>query len=266
MKNIDDDPERRMDERDEGPGPVGSVASAFRILDHLAESPRPLRLKDIAGALGLNTSTCLNILRTMAHAGVVHNDRNAKTYAPGLGLASLARAALSRDARLTAARPLMETFARKHGLTVMLWRRLALKEMVLLHVASGDDAWQVQVQVGSRAPLLQGSMGRLMATQTELTPPELRNMFETLKWDQPISFDEFMAQAEAALRRGWAADEGNFHRSMASISVPILEEDGGVTSLLSAAMFAGQYQAESSAGIVEDLRTIAERVGQVQSA
>jgi DNA-binding IclR family transcriptional regulator len=247
-----------MDKVVEGSGPVvGSVASAFRILDCLADSPRPLRLKDIAGALGLNTSTCLNILRTMTRAGVVHNDRGAKTYSPGLGLASLARAALLRDARLTAARPLMEALARKRGLTVMLWRRFSSREMVLLHVASGDDAWQVQVQVGSRAPLLQGSMGRLMATQTDLAQPELRDMFEALKWDRPISFDEFMAQAEAARGRGWATDEGYFHRSMASISVPVMDEDGGVTSLLSAAMFAGQYQAEFSAEIVEDLKKIA---------
>jgi DNA-binding IclR family transcriptional regulator len=255
-----------MDKLEEGAGPVGSVASAFRILEHLADSPRPLRLKDIAGALGLNTSTCLNILRTMAQAGVVHNDRSAKTYSPGLGLASLARAALSRDARLTAARPQMEALARQRGLTVLFWSRLASREMVLLHVASGDDAWQVQVNVGSRAPLLQGSMGRLMATQTELPQSELRDMFEALKWDRPISFEEFMAQAEVALRRGWAADEGYFHRSMASISVPIPEEDGAVRSLLSAAMFAGQHQAESSAGIVEDLKRIAERVGRERPA
>lgn len=249
-----------MDEREQGPGPVGSVASAFRILDHLAEAPRPLRLKDIAGDLGLNTSTCLNILRTMTRAGVVHNDRTAKTYAPGLGLASLARAALSRDARLAVARPLMAALARNRGLTIMFWRRLTSREMVLLHIASGDDAWQVQVQVGSRAPLLQGSMGRLMATRTTMTERELRDMFAALDWDQPLSFEAFMAQAETALRRGWATDEGNFHRSMASISVPILDEDGGVTSLLSAAMFAGQYQAEFSAEMVADLRRIAARV------
>jgi DNA-binding IclR family transcriptional regulator len=245
-----------MDKPGDGPGLVGSVASAFRILDHLAESPRPLRLKDIAGALELNTSTCLNILRTMARAGVVHNDRGAKTYSPGLGLASLARAALSRDARLTAARPLMEALAKKRGLTVMLWRRLTSREMVLLLIASGDDAWQVQVQVGSRAPLLQGSMGRVMATQTELTELELRNMFEDLRWDRPLSFDQFMEQAEDALRRGWAVDEGYFHRSMASISVPIMEADGSIMSLLSAAMFAE---------IVEDLKQIAERIGREQT-
>jgi DNA-binding IclR family transcriptional regulator len=255
-----------MDKLDGGPGVVGSVASAFRILDHLAASPRPLRLKDIAGALELNTSTCLNILRTMARAGVVHNDRGAKTYSPGLGLASLARAALSRDARLTAARPLMEALARKRGLTVMLWRRLSSREMVLLLIASGDDAWQVQVQVGSRAPLLQGSMGRLMATQTELAEPELRSLFEALKWDRPLSFDQFMVQADDARRRGWAIDDGYFHRSMVSISVPIMEADGAVISLLSAAMFAGQHQAESTAEIVEDLKQIAERVGREPSA
>jgi DNA-binding IclR family transcriptional regulator len=255
-----------MDKLGDGPGPVGSVASAFRILHHLAESPRPLRLKDIAGALELNTSTCLNILRTMTRAGVVHNDLGSKTYSPGLGLAALARAALSRDARVAAARPLMEALARKHGLTVMLWRRLAAKEMVLLLIASGDDAWQVQVQVGSRAPMLQGSMGRLMATQTELSEPELRDIFDALQWDRPISFDEFMAQAKDALKRGWATDEGYFHRSMVSISVPIVEADGSIKSLLSAAMFAGQYRPDLSTEIVEDLKEIADRVGREQSA
>ena len=237
----------------EAPAPVGSVASALRILNLLAEAPRSLRLKDVAGPLGLNPSTCLNILRTLVAAGVAHHDPQTKTYGPGLGLASLARAALARDQRLAAARPLIEQIARRHGLTVMLWRRGGPDEMLLLAMASGDDAWRVQVGAGSRVHLLQGSMGRIMAAWGGFSDAELADRFEGLKWDRPLAFPEFLEQAAEAKARGWAVDEGYFHRSMTSLSAPIIEPDGACTSVLSAAMFSGQHDAAAKAVIAREL-------------
>jgi DNA-binding IclR family transcriptional regulator len=239
-------------------GHVGSVASALKILNLLAESPRSLRLKDIAGPLGLNPSTCLNILRTLVRAGVVHADPMTKTYGPGLALAALARAALARDARLAAARPRLEAVARRHALTAMLWRRSGTDDMVLLSIASGDAAWRVQVEAGSRSPLLQGAMGRVMAIRSGLTRKQLLQRFERLSWDRPLTFDDFMAQAELARDRGWAADEGWFHRSMTSLCVPIVEADGGCDSVLTTAMFFGQHDAAHTAVIAGELRSAAE--------
>ena len=238
-------------------GPVGSVASAMRILDLLADAPAALRLKDIAGPLGINTSTCLNILRTLAAMGMVAHDAATKTYAPGLGLVALARSALSRNERVRTGEPLLRDIARRYGITAMLWQRVSQDKMILLSVATGEDAWKIQVQVGSRAPILQGSMGRLMIAYAGLTLAQQRTAFDALKWDRPISFDEFSAQAEQARIRGWSSDEGYFNRSMISLSAPVMGQSGACDAVVTAAMFAGQHEEKVREQIAQELMRVA---------
>lgn len=237
--------------------PVGSVASAVRILDLLAEAPAALRLKDIAKPLGINTSTCLNILRTLAAMGVVSHDTSTKTYAPGLGLVALARSALSRNERVRIGEPLLRDIARRYAVTAMLWQRASRDKMILLSVATGEDAWKIQVQVGSRAPILQGSMGRLMITRSGLSPEEQRTGFDALKWDQVISFETFLEQADQARERGWAIDEGYFNRSMVSLSAPVIDRAGNCDAVITAAMFAGQHDENSRLMIANEIMRIA---------
>lgn len=237
--------------------PVGSVASAMRILDLLAESSSALRLKDIAGPLGINTSTCLNILRTLTSSGMVAHDASTKTYAPGLGLVALARSALSRNERVRIGEPLLLDIARRYAVTAMLWQRASRDKMILLAVATGEDAWKIQVQVGSRAPILQGSMGRLMITRAGLSPEEQQAGFEALNWERAISFDTFMEQADQARQRGWSSDEGYFNRSMISLSAPVIDRAGKCDAVITAAMFAGQHDEVSRARIANEIMRVA---------
>lgn len=236
--------------------PVGSVASAMRILDLLADSPSALRLKDIAGPLGINSSTCLNILRTLSAMGMVAHDAPNKTYAPGLGLVPLARSALSRNERVRIAEPLLRDIARRYAVTAMLWQRVSRDKMILLCVATGEDAWKIQVHVGSRAPILQGSMGRLMIKGAGLSPEEQRAGFDALSWDRPISFETFMDQADQAVERGWAIDEGYFNRSMISLSAPMIDRAGNCAAVVTAAMFMDQHDEKLRSKIANELMRV----------
>jgi DNA-binding IclR family transcriptional regulator len=114
---------------------VPAVAAAIRILRHLAVAPAPLGVTPLARALGLNTSTCFNILRTLAQGELVRFDADAKTYALDLGLVDLARAAFARGAEIAQAQPMMRQLALRHGVTVTLWRPAGPDRMVLTQVA-----------------------------------------------------------------------------------------------------------------------------------
>ena len=66
---------------------VPAVSSAVRILERLAaEWPRPVAPKDLIGDLGLNRSTCYNILATLQRAGWVtsNGDRSGWMLGPKL--------------------------------------------------------------------------------------------------------------------------------------------------------------------------------------
>lgn len=130
--------------------------------------------------------------------------------------------------------------------------------MILLALAIGGRGWRIQADVGSVSSLLSGSMGRVMAMRVGLSESELRKRFLALKWDIPIDFETYQEQAKLASERGWSTDEGYYNRSMASVSVPIIESDGSCESVLTAAMFIGQFDAAQHTIIAAELQAIAE--------
>jgi DNA-binding IclR family transcriptional regulator len=63
---------------------------------------------------------------------IVEFDRRSKTYPAGLGLAKLVGNMVTEGQRLEAARPLMQEFAARFGVTVTLWRRMGADRIVLV--------------------------------------------------------------------------------------------------------------------------------------
>lgn len=222
-------------------GEVPAVAAAVRILRHLAAAPTPLGATPLARALGLNTSTCFNILRTLANGGLVRFDADAKSYALDLGVVDLARAALARGAEAAQLQPLMRQLALRHGVTVTLWRPDGPDRMVLSHIAESDRVVRIRMGVGQRLPLLIGAMGRVAAAFGGVEEAELRRRFASLRWQRPFSVEAFLDQVDEARARGWALDDGHYMQGVATVSAPVRAEDG--LSAVSATMFSGQHDA-----------------------
>ena len=57
-----------------------SAEKALRILEYLADQGEPLRLMDIAQAMGMNNSTTLRFLTTLASAGYVAQEEDTSKY------------------------------------------------------------------------------------------------------------------------------------------------------------------------------------------
>ena len=86
---------------------VKPVSNAIRILKYLVEAGGPTRSVTISRALGINASTCFNILRTPVVEEIVEFDPVAKTYKVGMGLTALIGELLTEGQRVAAAAPLM---------------------------------------------------------------------------------------------------------------------------------------------------------------
>jgi len=232
-------------------GEVPAVAAAIRILRHLAASRAPQGVTPLARALGLNTSTCFNILRTLAQGELVRFDPEAKTYALDLGLVDLARAAFAQGTELGQVLPLMRQLALRHGVTVTFWRPTGPDRMMLTLVAESDQVMRIRMSVGQRLPLLIGAMGRLAAAFGGLEEAELRRRFETLRWRRSFPFESFLEHVEETRRRGWALDEGHYVEGVTTLSAPVREPAG--LSALSATMFGEHHGAAALERIGGDL-------------
>lgn len=246
--------------------PVGAVAAGLRILRFLAESSEPHGVTAVARALGLNASTCFNILRTLVHDDMVAFDPAAKTYTLGLGVLDLAHGVLTRGGLMDAVHPHMERLACEHAVTVSLWRRTIDDHLVLISVADSSNAVRIHMTVGVRVPVYIGAGGRVIAAHTAVGRSELARAFSRMRWEGPITFDEYFEQVEEARVRGYGVDEGHFAKGVLSVSAPVLDRADEAAMALTALMFQGQHDAAAVERIAEATANLARLIGRATAA
>lgn len=231
---------------------VGAVVSSLRVLRRLASLGEPQTVTQLARDLGVNPSTCFNILRTLAAEDVVVFHPASKTYGLGRGLGDIAGGVYRGGLDIAAVQPRLQGFAQDHDVTVTLWRRLG-ERLVLAAVAEGHGDHVIRMRIGQRVPLLLGANGRCVAAFGGLPEAELRARFAEVVWARPLTFAGFQKQVEATLRRGWAHDDGQYSAHLVGLSAPLRRDSDPVDAMIGASMFVGQYDARTVAGVGDAL-------------
>ena len=219
---------------------VKPVVNAIRILRYLTQKGAPERAADIARHLGINQSTCFNILRTLVAEDVVDFNPLSKTYTAGLGLARLVEQLVTQGQRLQSALPLMREFAAQFEVTVTLWRRMGVDRIVLMHSESSPTKLHIDMPPGQRLPILMGASGRLFVGRMGLDEGALREAFEPMRWARPLTFEAYVREVNRASRRGYAVDDGYFAPGVLAVAAPVCDAGGDIAFTVSAVMIRGQ--------------------------
>lgn len=237
--------------------PVGAVINGLQILRYLGNLEAPAGVSQIARDLRINASTCYNILRTLVAEDMVIFDPATKGYSLGFGALDLAKAALVAGGDLRLIQPHLERTARDFSLTATLWRRINRERVMLVARAECDAAMRIHMSIGQRLPMWVGALGRCVAAHSTLSEDELRQRFDTLRWQRPPTFAQYLRQVEEARRLGYAIDDSNFVKGVMTIAAPVLDERGQIIFCVSNAMFAGQHSAEEAKRIAVATRDLA---------
>lgn len=218
-------------------GSIRSVAQAFAVLRLLAETS-PMSLSDIARGAGLSPSSCFNLLKTLLDEGAIERDARTRRYR--LTRAWALAEALRDDAAqglVERARPLMTKIAEANDAAVGLWKIISRERVRLSARAESKAGVRVAMADGQRQPLGGGAVGRALAAAQGVEAEEMSRRYEAVRWQTPLSREEYGAQVAEARQRGFALDEGATHRGICSVAVPILAVAPGFC--LSASIFAG---------------------------
>ncbi|SMF30461.1 transcriptional regulator, IclR family [Tistlia consotensis] len=205
-----------------GGKPVGAVLHAVRLLQVLADSPGPLGVTAAARQARVNPSTAFQILRTLVRGGLVAFDPALKAYSPGLGLLALSRSLLGRD-YTDLLRPELVRLATNHECLFALWR-LADERAVLIDRALADTPVRLDIQVTQRIPSLIGAVGRVVAARLALPEDELRRRFSHLRWQTPLSFEDYLREVEEARGCGYGLDLGNLYTGIHSAAAVVCDD------------------------------------------
>lgn len=239
---------------------VKPVVNAVRILRYLTHKGAPERAADIARHLGINPSTCFNILRTLVAEDVVDFNALSKTYSAGLGLARLVEQFVTQGQRLQQALPPMRELAARFGVTVTLWRRMGANRIVLMHSESSPTVVHIDMPAGQRLPLLMGASGRLFVGRMGMSDDELRAAFAPIRWARNLSFETYQREVARARRRGWAVDDGYFSAGVLAVAAPVCDPSDQIAFTVSAVMIRGQRSEDDIEAIGEALRDLGHRL------
>ena len=238
---------------------VRPVSNATSILRLLSRSGTPATLTQISRDLGINVSTCFNILRTLVWEEFVEFEPATKCYSLGFGMVPLVQGILAGDAASPAVKERLHQLANSYRLTITVWRPTG-DRLVLIAVVDNHADLRIQMRLGQKLPLLSGASGRIMAGRMDVDKEEIKRRFAKLKWARPISFDRYWRDAQLAVERGWAMDDGVRLAGMTTVSVPVLNHQGGIARTLTAAMFRGQHDERGQHRIAAELLKISQQM------
>lgn len=233
---------------------VGAALNAVRILRYLAAAHGPVRLTPIARDLGLHASNCLNLLRTLADEQMVHHDPAAKVYSIGMGVVALAQGALSWHESPQVVQPLLDAFSRKHAISVMLWRRVTDADLMLVGRSVQGASVHVSADIGTRLPVLTGSMGHVIAGAGLMDEETLRRHFEGIAWGRDRDLDHFLEESRRAHEQGWYLGSGEGWQGLSVLVPASLAEP---VRVVNAVMLSSNYPPEFIERLAHDLTLLA---------
>lgn len=232
---------------------IGAVSMTLAILRLLAAARLPMGVNAIARELSLPPSSCFRILKQLQNEDFADFDPELKLYSLGNGAIAIAQGALDPAKAFILLRRRMEQISIEHSVTLGLWRRISDSRISLTGSVQCNSRMRIQMSIGQRLPMLMGAVGRAIAAELDMPERDLKREFDLLRWQVPISFDEYCAQLADARTRGYAIDRNNFAKGVTTVSVAIRDMNGTVSHGLSGIMFSDEDDQAKVEAVGNDL-------------
>lgn len=203
-----------------------AISRAAAVLRLLGKSDAPLNLQSIASQLELVPSTCLNILRALVAEEFVAFDSDSKRYSLEAGVLTLARQWLRRSAFNDLAQPVLDRISRDRDITMLGVNIVGLEHIVVVAASQASNNLQISAQIGTRFPALLSATGRCIAAYGGYRQEEIKNRFDTLRWDDPPSWETWQRQVNETRERGYAVDAGNYIAGVTVLAAPVWNAAG----------------------------------------
>ncbi|MBX5442805.1 MAG: IclR family transcriptional regulator [Solirubrobacteraceae bacterium] len=222
-----------------------SADRALAVLELLAGS-EPLRLVDVAAALGMPRSSASTLLRTMARRRFVAYDPGGRRYRLGPRVRELARADDGADDLVALAQPLMDRLVDVTGETVQL-ARLEGVESVYLAISESPQPMKLVSEVGRRLHAHATGVGKVLLAQLDEAEAERRLRAATLPRLTPrtiVDVDELLAHLRETRARDYGADEEEYLLGCRCLAVPVRDPDGEAIAAMCVSIPTPRYDEE----------------------
>lgn len=199
---------------------IGSVQRALRLVDIVANSPRPMSAKMLAAATGLTVGTTYNLVRTLIHEGYLASERDGlvlgrrfPTFHAGLD---------ARGVFLARVRQALHEVTEEVGATAYL-SRYDDGEVHLVDIVDAAHNPRVELWVGLHSSAHATALGkRILADLTEEDRLDYlsRHRLEELTPRTISDRRTLLTQLEHG--PGWSIDEQEYSIGSTCVAVPVI--------------------------------------------
>ncbi len=203
-----------------------SAEKTMRIIEFLAEHNRPMRLIDIAGNLGLNTSTTLRFINTLVTMGYVEQESASSKYYLTYRICSISNKIYSKTSLRDIVNPYLKELAGKTGESVCLAVEQS-RQVVYIDVADGPDQMVKGMQrIGNIAPLHCTGIGKLLLlnyTAAELDDLIAEKGLTGYTGNTIVTREKLMKELDKVRADGYAFDNEECEIGARCIAFPIYD-------------------------------------------
>lgn len=199
---------------------IGSVQRALRLVDIVANSPRPLPTKMLAAATGLTPGTTYNLVRTLIHEGYLASEPDGLVL--GMRFPSFQQEIDSRGVFLARVRSALRDVTEEIGATAYL-SRFDDGEMHLVDIVDAVRNPRVELWVGLQSSAHATALGKQILAEL---PDEhrldylSRHRLEELTPRTISDRETLLTQLEHS--RGWAIDREEYVIGATCVAVPVV--------------------------------------------
>lgn len=213
-----------------------STEKALAILELLAQSPEPVRLRDLSLALSINASTALRFLTTFQNCGYVDQEPDTQRYYLTYKICRLANQVSSHTQLPSITHPYLQRLSEQFEevLCVSVERDMT---MVYVDVASGPEQTLMSLQrVGNTSPMHCTGNGKLLLLN--YGPEQLDEMIRRkgLARYTPNTIttrEGLERELERIRREGFAYDNEECEIGVRCLACPIYDHTGKVAAGMS---------------------------------
>ena len=237
--------------------PVVAVHRAVQILHFLGSVDGPAGVHEIARALDIVPSTCLHILRSLAHEGMVTVDPRSKRYGLGPTVLQLAQTMVGTNDFIRAVQPVLDRIAANHNITTAATWLDGKERVIVVAKSEVPSNVSITIRIGSRFPMLISAIGMCLAGNAKVPIADLSRHFDRLKWQNPPGYRRWLEDVGRAAERGYAVDAGYYIHGVTVLAAPVFDTGGGLNRFLVALGFSQQLEGAASTALAHDLQQAA---------
>lgn len=243
-----------MNSQESEPTLIGSVQRALRLVDIVANAPRPLPPKMLAAATGLTPGTTYNLVRTLVHEGYLASEPDGLVL--GCRFPSFRQDIDRRGVFLARVRAALREVTDDVGATAYL-SRFDDGEVHLVDIVDATHNPRVELWVGLHSSAHATALGKqILADLSEEDRLDYlsRHALEELTPKTISDRRTLLAQLEHS--PGWTVDDEEYAIGSTCVAVPVVAPD--VTASLAVSLPSGQPVADRA--LITNLQRAARRL------